>query len=481
MDECALLRSWLGQALDKEAVRELASRVVIERVHQHFDGQRLDEEVATLQEAPLWLQGMLSDAQWRALLYELLVAHPRCALLQAVVRALSESEHASEVQSNAQLCAVVGGTSSMQTFVATFCAQLSALRQGHAGAQATLNGMACAGEVEFFTAQLLMRTDVLADHPSTRLIEQAGGAMAEAATAMHGSSARRLQLLAAGVPRHSSFMSALVSILAADVISSGDAQTLRDQVERGVDVGTLRQPAILRLLLRALFDPSRPPKAEPRENLLRVLAALHSQVQGGAGGPGAGGPGAGEPGAAAAAGGPPSERSDAVLAALREAQRICEHNEVSEVTSSVALLQRCVQVPIVACGVLLWAREVLTNPQYSGARFNVSFLPPVVKLATSIAHQHPALQGEVCSLIHACLVHEPPADSDANALTTVSLRRLLLEGLLLLLARGCVIPVLDKLVAWLGDAVRSSARPDARVRARACLTFLLTPLMPCRH
>ena len=76
MDEFSLLRSWLGQALAKEAIRDLASRVVIERIHQHFDAQRLDDEAGSLQEPPLWLQGMLTDAQWRGLLYELLVGLP---------------------------------------------------------------------------------------------------------------------------------------------------------------------------------------------------------------------------------------------------------------------------------------------------------------------------------------------------------------------------------------------------------------------
>ena len=39
-----------------------------------------------------------------------------------------------------------------------------------------------------------------------------------------------------------------------------------------------------------------------------------------------------------------------------------------------------------------------------------------------------------------------------SALTTVTLRRQLLESLLLLLTQGCVFPVLDQLHEWLVDA-----------------------------
>ena len=39
-----------------------------------------------------------------------------------------------------------------------------------------------------------------------------------------------------------------------------------------------------------------------------------------------------------------------------------------------------------------------------------------------------------------------------SALTTVTLRRQLLESLLLLLTQGCVLPVLDQLHEWLVDA-----------------------------
>ena len=242
-------------------------------------------------------------------------------------------------------------------------------------------------------------------------------------------------------------MSALVSVLTAGAVSSGDAQTLLDRCQRGPALEVLRQPTILRALLQAIFDPSRPPKPAPRENLLRVLARVGAAV-----------PGADEDGDVKMSSAGEPEHGERVLSALREAQSICERNEVSEVGSSVTALQRCAEEQVAACGVLLWARAVLTQPQHSGARYNTAFLPPVLKLIMTIARRHPMLQGEVCSLLNGCLTHEPPADSDTNALTTVSLRRQILDALLLLMNGGCVFPVLAVLEEWLTNADLSLVR-----------------------
>ena len=60
---------------------------------------------------------------------------------------------------------------------------------------------------------------------------------------------------------------------------------------------------------------------------------------------------------------------------------MCESNEVSEVGASVATLRRCAGAEIAAaCGVLVWARRNLTTGRFSGARFNASYLPPVLQL-----------------------------------------------------------------------------------------------------
>jgi hypothetical protein len=291
VEHCSLLREWLSLAgVEKAAIRDMVAKQVSELSHQHFDAQKLD----ALEEEPEWLQPMCAERRWRTLLYDLFAANPDCKLLKATVGELSKGEHASEVAAHPGLLALIGGASSLQAFLGSLGTQLHGRRHGHT-MQEGLDGVACAGEAQFFCAQLLLRTAPLATLGSRTQLEKAAARMADAAAATHGAAgARRLQLLAAGVPRESALLSSLVSVLIAGVITPADAQTLCSHSEmaisqsemaisqsemassqsspRGVDLQALRLPAVLRLLLQALFDPARPPKAETRERLLRTLA-----------------------------------------------------------------------------------------------------------------------------------------------------------------------------------------------------------------
>lgn len=461
--DCALLREWLSLAgVEKPVIRELAASRLADLVNESFDARAIDE-YATQQARELqWLHAMCANDLWRPVLYELCLAHPQCALLQAAVRSLSQGEHAAEVQANPNLCAAIGGTSSLQTFLGALDLQLNAMKQGQPGAQATLDGLAAAGEPEFLCSQALLQSaPLIGAGVSGLFLEQACARMGDAAASTRGQASRRLQLLGAGVPRQSAMLNALVSILTAGTISSGDAQKLQKECEGGASTAPLMQPTVLRLLLYSLFDPSRPPKPGTREQLLGVLALVEvdaasaSAVAAEA-----------ATGASASAAAPPAPSSTAAVAAareraladLKEAQGICERNEVSEVTASVAALQRCAHGVAAASGVLVWCRVNLTTPQYSGARFNATYLPNVLRLIAFISVQHAALRDEACSLLFACLTHEPPSESEMNALTTVALRRQLLDGMLLLLAHGSVFPVLALVEQWLPGADLSLVR-----------------------
>lgn len=451
----SLMREWLSMAgVEKSEIRSLVAQHLVNKVREHFDSKTLD----SLEEEPAWLDethGITSDGRFRTLLYELCVANPECALLKAVVQKLQHGEHAAEVAAHTGLSALVGSASSLDTFVASLALQLKARLDGHAGAQAALDGIACAGEVQLLCALLLVQSGSLADEPGhAEVLEEVAAQMAEAAARSHGQPARRLQLLAAGVPRHSALMSCLISVLTAGAISSADAHHLLEQCQGGAASTAcvaLRQPALLLLLLTALFDPARPPKPAPRDMLLRVLARVAVAAGGGVATAGAeagaeadagaaaeagagaaagaaGGAVDGSDAAAAADGATSSTRAafERALTALREAQAICESNEVSEIRASVAALSQYVVEPAAACGVLLWAQTNLTNPAYSGSRYNMTYVPGVLRLLSTVSSAHPSLHGALCMMLHECLVHEPATDSsDISGLGTIEVRRLL--------------------------------------------------------
>ena len=316
---------------------------------------------------------------------------------------------------------------------------------------------------------MLLRSPALRDHPEYGAhAEQAAAAMAKSA-GRNGQAYRRLHLLSLGVPRVSPLMSALISLLRSagddfakgnsywidQTISAADAVTLDEQCAiGGSSTIALRDPTILKILLQALFDPAKPPKPGPRVQLLRVIARVAADAAEEC-----------EDTSAVLEEASVSEskahaRRAKVHAVLTEAQKICETNEVSEVDAQVAILRRCSSSePACACGLLVWTRRNLTTPQFSGARFNGTFLPAMLQLVGSIAEAHPGLQGEVCDLVHAILIHEPGKEAeDVSAETAVTLRRRLLECLLWLLTRGCVFPVLAKLHEWLKTADYSLVR-----------------------
>ena len=185
--QCSLLREWLSLAgVEKGQIRELAAELVTEKVHQHFDAALVDEDALRRQAVPPWLPAMCKEARWRPVVYDLCAANPQCALLRTAVKELSQSEHAAEVAANTGLSQLAGGASSLQSFLASLSTQLDALRRGQPSAQTALEGMASAGEAQFFTTQLLLRSPSLAGGGAAALCERACAIMSEAAAAAHG-------------------------------------------------------------------------------------------------------------------------------------------------------------------------------------------------------------------------------------------------------------------------------------------------------
>ena len=433
-EQCSLLREWLSLAgVEKTAIRSMVALQLTDKAFQHLDAQRLD----SLDSEPAWLRAMCSEPRWRTVLYDMCAATPSCVLLQTAVRELSKGEHATEIAMHPSLRAVIGKASSLQAFTNALALQLGG-RQYEQTSQNALDAVGSAGELQHFSAQLLLSVHLLrqTDHPISAVLEQSIARMTHACMLRHRQSACRLQLLASGVPRQSPIMSCMVSILTADYVSPADANLLQELFSQHSPTSDLlRSTQLVQKLLQALFDPCHPPKPAQRELLLRSLANVanieqpqtHTVVIS-------------------------TDDGSSILSMLREAQATCESNEVSEIRTSVGILHRCSTHPVVACGIMLWIFINLTNPRFSGARYNSAFMPVVLQLVAAIAEQHESLGGATCTLLFSCLLHDPPTDSDTNALAIVEIRRKLLDCLLMLMLQGHIVPVLSAVAAWLPDA-----------------------------
>ena len=209
--ESKLLRSWLLAAgMTDDAVRDLASERLEGLVRQHFDAQVLDETP----EEPAWLESLLKEKRWRALLCELLAQHPSCVLLQFAVRTLAEGEHASEVAGFGGLQSALGAQSSLPRFILALAKQLSAVLNGARGAESALSNVACSGEVQLLCSQLLLHAlSAQRGGESARLLQRVAAEMSTAAEVSLGKSSHRLHLLSAGLSRHSTLMNCFLAIL----------------------------------------------------------------------------------------------------------------------------------------------------------------------------------------------------------------------------------------------------------------------------
>ena len=534
------LRTLLALAESDAAINSLEADHASLLIKQRFDAARLD----ALDEPPAWLEGLIAHKRWRQLVYALLEDNPGCLFLQLALRQIQASGFAAEVSARPELCALLGAGISLPEFVESLATQLKAYVGSAPDALDALCGTGSAGEVQMLCCQLLLHAAAHSSSSSAAAGAAGGGAsrkrkasslepaaaaaggggdaaaadaapsaaapyvgrllaeqMATASAAQANSSgamaARRLQLLALGVPRHSRLMSSLLAVLSSGTASTGDvlnlhaiycaappaetpppsatatattATTGATAADGPPPAAPLQLPALLEQLLQSAFHPARPCKPAMRQQVLELLAmaAAHAapDAESGAAGAGAGAgagaaappdtPRAGPGGATAALAARRARALEALSVACAACERNAQHVQVRALAADAEVLRAQLHEPVVATAVLHWTRLNLTAPGLSGARFTTSSLPIYLQLVGAIVELHPPLRRRSLALLGECLRREPEDASDA--LGMVQLKQSLLSAVLLLLLRGCALPVLALLHEYLGGADHSLVR-----------------------
>ena len=185
---------------------------------------------------------------------------------------------------------------------------------------------------------------------------------------------------------------------------------------------------LLDLLLAQLFDVHRKLPPPSRQHCLYLLAYASSYT--------------GSPGLDEAA---RKTLMDALSAVLALCPREVSLAELRAGVDSVVKHDLVRRYPMVAMGVVRWARQNLLDPEFYATN-NADYLLPVhfAFLRSVVAH-HPHQHGRVLDLAAACAT--VPLLSDLLAVQR-TLRRSAVDLLVDLVLAGCVAPVLAQLDAW---------------------------------
>jgi len=220
-------------------------------------------------------------------------------------------------------------------------------------------------------------------------------------------------------------ISKLYALYNASSASSKTASSSSSSVnaENPPPVELIRNPQFLELLVDALFVPGSQIKPEHKPKYIFLLAYASSVA---------------ETFKKSQRKSINKEELAPTIEAVEKVHEICRENKgSSELISDVGSLYRCIRFPVVAVGVLRWVDYTVSDSSY----FNLTteHTPLHLALIDEIAECHPLLHQRILQLL--VRLFEKPLP-ELEILVQLELKKTLLDRMVHLLSKGCVIPVM---------------------------------------
>uniref|UniRef100_A0A8C4R0H5 Negative elongation factor complex member C/D n=1 Tax=Eptatretus burgeri TaxID=7764 RepID=A0A8C4R0H5_EPTBU len=441
-----LLAEWLIQTgVEPEQVQEMVENHLKSLLIKHFDPRKADSIFTEEGATPAWLEQMIAHATWRDLFYKLAEAHPDCLMLNFTVKLISDAGYQGEIMSVSTACQQLevfarvlrtslssildGGEESLEKTLPEFAAILTLLAQEEQG-----------GSVLRRLSQEVQRYAQDRGHDVSQITLALGNASA--------------------YPRACQALGAMLSKAA---LNPADITTLY-KMFTSLDpppVELVRVPAFLDLFMHTLFKPGAKVNPDHKHKYIYILAYTTSVV---------------ETWKKNKRVNINKDELKTTSKAIETAHVLCcnENKGSSELLAELATLYQCIRFPVVAVGVLRWVDWTVSEPSY-------------FKLQTDHTPVHLALLDEVhgawdlLSCLNCCcvpilwdLIHESllcfsvhciqistchqlmqplvlqlltklfeTEHSQLDVMEQLELKKTLLDRMVHLLSRGCVLPVVS--------------------------------------
>uniref|UniRef100_H2ZKV4 Negative elongation factor C/D n=1 Tax=Ciona savignyi TaxID=51511 RepID=H2ZKV4_CIOSA len=420
-----LLAEWLIMCgLAPTEVQDLVEDHLKDLLLKHFDPKKADTIFTDEGETPSWLESMIAHQKWRQLFYKLAEEYPDCLMLNFTIKLISDAGYQAEITNVSTAC------TQLEVFSRVLRTCLATILES--GTEEALKRnipefakMVCHAEHTYLYTQVVMA--ILAQNKNGGTVIRRISQEIEKYAKQKGHDVTHITLALDGATSHPRAQQCIMSMLSKSQLNPGDV-TILHKLYTSDDpppVNLLRLPLFLELFVDSLFT-SKGTKINPDHKhkyifLLAYAASVTEQRYRG-------------------------DRRNINCDELQQTSQaidkvhhlVCGGKGQLELMSEIGTLYHCIRYPVVATGVLKWVEQIVSDSTYFEKQMDHT--PLHLLLLDEIVSCHVLLHQEVLKLLINLF---ELAFSDLDTLVQLELKKTVLDRMVHLMSRGCVMPVIS--------------------------------------
>ncbi|KXJ78690.1 negative elongation factor D-like [Aedes albopictus] len=419
-----LLAEWLILAgVRVTDVQAMVENHLKDMILKTFDPKKADKIFTEEGETPAWLTEMIEHHTWRSLIYRLAEEYPDCLMLNFTIKLISDAGFQSEITSISTAAQQIEVFSRvLKTAIAKFLNHPEDWQSAiHECAK-----MVCHGQHTYVYSQVLIQ--VLSQEPKGGFIMKRLAQEITKYASKNNHNVTPITMALNGSARHPQACEALTSMLTRNALNPADITVLYRNYSslEPPPIDLIRNPQFLDLLVDSLFKVGVKINQEHKSKYIYLLAYAASVCE-----------------TPAKKGQPKGHRNinkdelKATIQAVEKVHNICNVNRGStELIAEIATLYQCIRFPVVGVGVIRWVENTVTEPSYF--KLCTESCPLHLALLDEVAQVHSSLHDQILRLL--IELFESKQD-ELEILVQLEMKKMLLDRMVNLLTRGCVVPV----------------------------------------
>ncbi|RWS31801.1 negative elongation factor C/D-like protein, partial [Leptotrombidium deliense] len=413
-----LLAEWLIMTVQSLVEDHLKQMII-----KHFDPKKADSIFADeAVKTPAWLTEMIEHPTWRTLIYRLAEDYPDCLMLTFTIKLISDAGFQGEITS------ISTASQQLEVFSRILKTAVNNYLTGGEEEMAKnteeFTKMVCHSEHTFLYSCALLHLLSQESRGGTsikRLLQEVTKYALK-----NGHDATPIVMALNGAWAHARISQALSAMLAKNALNPADITVLYKsyQANDPPPVDLLRIPQFLDLLLTALFKPGSKLHSEHKPKYIYLLAYAASVY---------------ETYKKNVRKSLSKDELKGTAQAIEKVNAICsEKKGSSELLAELNTLYQCIRFPVVALGIIHWVKHIASEKNYF--QLSTEHTPLHLALLDEVTTCHTTLHQKVLQLL--VDLFESPQD-DLDVLVQLEVKKMLIDRMVHLLSRGCVVPVIN--------------------------------------